>query len=96
MTDLSTLPLREAISAGEFPRALALWNAHVTRFADAMQQGEVTLGQWRELGEFVTWARQAALTSRAYAHDQLQSLHVSNQYGEPTPPQRPRMIQTVL
>lgn len=96
MQDLSTDPLRQAVASGEFPRALVLWNQYVVRFAEALRQGEVTLGQWREVGEFVPWARRVALCARAYAHDQLNSLHVAARYGEPAPPPSPHIVQARL
>ncbi len=96
LPDLSLSPMRDAITSGELPEALVLWNAYVPRFADAMQLGQVTLGQWRELGEFVAWARLAALTERAFAQDQLQSLHVTATYGDPAPPARPNLLQARL
>ena len=89
----STVPLRAAVAAGEFARALILWDEYVAQFADALRQGRVTLGEWRETGEFVEWARLAALSARAFAQDQLQSLHVTAQYEEPAPPERPHLVQ---
>jgi hypothetical protein len=96
MQELSTDPIRQAVAAGEFPRALILWNEYVLLFADALKQGEVTLGQWRETGDLVAWARSAALTARAYAQDQLQSLHVTAQYEDQPPPARPHLVQTSI
>ena len=96
MPELSLDPIRQAVNTGEFPRALILWNAYAACFAEAMKQGKVTLGQWRETGEFVAWARLVALSTRAYAQDQLNSLHVTARYDEPAPPPRPRILQASL
>jgi hypothetical protein len=82
MPDLCLEPLRQAVASGEFPRALVLWNEYVARFAGALQRGEVTLGQWREVEDFVAWARNLALCSRAYAQDRLNSLHVTDRYSQ--------------
>jgi hypothetical protein len=96
VTELSTEQMRQAIAAGAFPRALLLWNEYVPRFAEALKRGELTLGQWRETGEFVEWARLAALGARAYAQDRLQSLHVTGQYSQVDPPTRPHLVQTSI
>jgi hypothetical protein len=92
--ELSIDLIHQAVAAGEFPRALILWNDYVARFAVALNQGDVTLRQWRETGEFVAWARLAALSARAYAQDQLQSIHVTAQYECPDPLARPHLVQT--
>jgi hypothetical protein len=84
--------MRQAIASGEFPRALLLWNEYVSSFAEAARRREVGSAQWSEFNEFVAWARNMALCSRAYAQDRLNSLHVTSRYGEYAPAPRPSIV----
>ena len=89
-----TPAIREAVASGEFERAQRLWTGYMAILSDEVRQGSFRESRLTEASELLEWSRRVVLCARAHAQDQLNSLHVAEQYGVPLSPQIPQLIQT--
>jgi hypothetical protein len=96
MDDVRTATIQQAVTAGEFQRALHLWNEYAAHLRQKLGSGSLAPEEMEEAGRLVAWSREVALCARARALDQLASLRVAAQYTEPTPPETPRLIRMNL
>jgi len=85
-SEIHTL-IRRAVSAGEFGKASALWDAYAGQVADEIRGGgcgEARLAQMREL---VEWTRGIVTCTRAHAQLRLNTrrtkLHAASIYRRP-------------
>jgi hypothetical protein len=79
--------IRTAVSAGEFGKALTLWETHAEQVADEIRAGTCSAADLAQVREMVEWTRGVAICTRAHAqrriHAQLTKLHAAAVYGRP-------------
>jgi len=85
--------IRAAVGAGEYQKALVLWDDYAARMQTELRAGGFSRGRLAQAWELVEWSRRVVLCARSHAQRQLKSLHVAAEYGEPSPPQASRLIQ---
>lgn len=88
-----TRAIRQAVAAGEYERALHLWNDYTAQLRQKLRGGSLSRDEMEEAGRLVAWSREVALCARARVQDELNSLCVAAQYGAPDLPEAPRLIQ---
>jgi hypothetical protein len=71
MQQISLLPIREAISSGEFERARLLWDSSVTGLVEEFEHGGCTEARLAEIRELVEWSRTVFLCERVRLQDQI-------------------------
>jgi hypothetical protein len=91
-----TAAIQQAITTGDFPRALHLWNEYTAQLQRKLNGGLLSPEEMDEACRLVAWSRGVALCARTRALDQLNSLLVAAQYAEPNPPETPRLIRINL
>ena len=78
-----TDPIRLAVVAGEFEKALCFFNEYVEQLAGELRQGPAPPSRLVEMQELVEWARRAALAACAHAQNRLNTIHVAQTYEPP-------------
>ena len=63
--------IRKAVSSGEFPKAMLLWEEHVRRLSEEMRSGFVPHSRLDETRDLVEWARLVALSARAHVLERI-------------------------
>ena len=96
MDDARTATIQQAVTTGEFQRALHLWNEYAAHLRQKLGSGSLAPEEMEEAGRLVAWSREVALCARARALDELNSLCVAARYGAPDLPVTPRLIRMNL
>ena len=86
MTTLTAL--RHAIACGEYETAQSLWESFTAATLQEISSGVCPAARLTETRELIAWARQQAVCYRAQAQNQLNTLHVAQQYEPPAAPSR--------
>lgn len=78
--------LRDAASSGEFPKALALWEAFAKQLAREIEQGKIGADDMAAAAGLVAWVTRVAQAARAQAEEQLresrESARASRAYSD--------------
>ncbi len=88
--------LREAVTSGEFDKALVYWNDYVGRLQEELQQHRLSEPQVQEMGALVEWARSVVLCARAHDQSLLSSLCAARMYAPAVSGNQPQIIQLRL
>lgn len=72
--------IRQAVAAGEFARANALWVELGEGLRREMAAGPVAAAKLRQTLELIEWCRTMALVDRARCQQRLDQLGVSSRY----------------
>ena len=80
MDHQGTDPIRQAIAAGEFQRAMLLWNEYVAAILEEIRQGTCTQARMIEASELLEWACNVVQCDRAHAQSQLNTIWAASQY----------------
>jgi hypothetical protein len=92
--DHSTDLIRKAVVAGEFERALLLWNGYAGRLRKELRGDSRSAARLAEARDLVEWSRRTVRCAHAHAQDRMNGLRIARDYSEPVPPQAPRIIVT--
>ena len=91
-----TVGIRQAVAAGEYERALRLWNDYTAQLRQDLRGGSLSRDEMEEVSRLVAWSREVALCARARVLDELNSLCVAARYGAPDFPEAPHLFRMNL
>jgi|HubBroStandDraft_3_1064219.scaffolds.fasta_scaffold560448_2 hypothetical protein len=79
--------IRRAVSAGEFGKASALWEAYAEQVAGEIRGGTCPEARLAQMRELVEWTRGVVICARAHAQLRLNTglmkLHAASIYRRP-------------
>jgi len=75
--------IRQAVAAGDFPRATRLWNQYADGIQEEMRRGTCTTARLAEARELVEWARLTWLCARSHLQDRLNTIAAAERYTTP-------------
>lgn len=77
--------IRDAVSAGEFDKASALWETYVAQVADQIRGGACSEARLAELRDLIDWTRGVVTCARAHAQRRMNTkrmeLHAATVYA---------------
>jgi hypothetical protein len=79
--------IREAVSSGEFRKALELWQAYSEVLQERARSGKLEGAELAEVGRLLAWTKTVAQTACAQGAEELgrlrMSCHVAAAYRDP-------------
>jgi len=80
MDDATADTIRDAVAAGDYARALGLWERYAARAHERAGQGLLTAEELSEVLGLVEWSRRVVVCARAHGRDELCRLQVAVEY----------------